>query len=69
MNNYTEFNALSMIVEQGGENVSGSWDEVWSAIMEAEETGISTSLTQNKDFVEALGVYFDSGGQKHGRSY
>ena len=58
-----EFNALSMIVEQGGENVSGSWDEVWSAIMEAEETGISKSLTQNKDFVEALGVYFDSGGQ------
>ena len=58
-----EFNALGMIVEQGGENVSGSWDEVWSAIMEAEETGISKSLTQNKDFVEALGVYFDSGGQ------
>ena len=50
-------------MQQGGENVSGSWDEVWSAIMEAEETGISKSLTQNKDFVEALGVYFDSGGQ------
>ena len=58
-----EFNALSMIVEQGGENVSGSWDEVWSAIMEAEEAGISKSLTQNKDFVEALAVYFDSGGK------
>ena len=58
-----EFNALSLIVQQGGENVSGSWDEIWSAIMEAEETGISKSLTQNKDFVEALGVYFDSGGQ------
>ena len=58
-----EFNALSMIVEQGGANVSGSWDEVWSAIMEAEEAGISKSLTQNKDFVESLAVYFDSGGQ------
>ena len=58
-----EFDALSLIMQECGEDVAGSWDEVWSAIMEAEETGISKSLTQNKDFVEALGVYFDSGGE------
>ena len=58
----TEIDALTTLIENGANDVSGSWDEVWNTIALAEKNGIDASLIRNEDFINSVTEYFNNGG-------